>query len=162
MNCQNIQELLAPFLEGRLHGDDGHQVRRHLASCEACRSGLSPQDLMEILPVLDETIDPSENFESRFYARLNESRRRNPKPTRWKWPGSWGWSWRLATAGVLTVAVAAGLFFRQSTQTVPDSSAVFYELDVTENLPILKDMALISDLELFEDLDTIENLPQSN
>jgi anti-sigma factor RsiW len=167
MNCPKIQDLLKPLLDGKLRGDIAHQVRKHIATCTTCRSGLSPQDLMEILPVLDESIDPSEDFASRFYAELEMQRLRRdpekrPHSTGWKLPWSLGWSWRVAAAGLLIVFVAAGLYVRQSPYRRPDTAAVFYEIEVTENLQLLKDMAMIENLELFEDLDTIEDLPQLN
>jgi len=166
MNCQNAQDLLKHLSDGKLQGDMLQQVRNHLALCSSCRAGLSPRDMMEILPVLDESIEPSKDFSSRFYAEL-DMRRRNMHEKQQESPGmklTWmlGWSRGLAAAGVLVVLVAAGIYFRQSPYSVPDTSGVFYELEVTENLTFFKDMGLIENLELFEDLDAIENLPQFN
>ena len=167
MNCQNTQNLLKPFFGGELQGDVLYEVRSHLASCPACRSGLSSQDLMEILPALDQSIEPASDFASRFYAKLDARRSRQvpapqPRASRLKRPWIPEWSWRLAAAAVMAVVVATGFYLRLSPNPMPDTSAVFYEMEVTEKLSFFKDMALIEDLELFEDLDTIENLPQLN
>ena len=166
MNCQYAKDLLKPLLDGKLREDVLHEVRKHLASCSECRSGLSPQDMMEILPVLDESIEPSENFTSRFYAELEKRRREVPEersaPSGMKPSWLLGWSRGLAAAAALVVLVAVGVYFKQSPSRPPDTSAVFYELEVTENLAFFQDMGLIENLELFEDLDVIENLPQQN
>jgi anti-sigma factor RsiW len=165
MNCQRVQDILKFLLDGRLRGEELRQVRKHIISCPACRSGLSPQDMMEILPVLDESIEPSEDFSARFYAALDGRRRtepeKRPQPAGLKSTRILIWSKGLVAAGVLAVLVAAGIYFRQSPSRVPDTSAVFYELEVTENLAFFEDMDLIENLEFFEDLDSIENLPQT-
>jgi len=166
MNCQYVQELLKPFLDGKLQGDVLHRIRKHLASCAVCRSGLSPQDMMEILPVFDESIEPSEDFTARFYTELDKRRQDDfeKRPQSFGLKQSWFFQWSrgLAAAAALVVLVAAGIYFKQTPYHIPDTSAVLYELEVTENLTFFKDMVLIENLELFEDLDAIENLPQLN
>jgi anti-sigma factor RsiW len=165
MNCQRVQDLLESLLDGRLQGEVLRQVRKHIISCPACRSGLSARNMMEILPVLDESIEPSEDFSTRFYAALDGRHRaepeKQPQPAGLKSMRILTWSKGLVAAGVLAVLVAAGIYFRQSPSRIPDTSAVFYELEVTENLAFFEDMELIENLEFFEDLDTIEHLPQT-
>jgi anti-sigma factor RsiW len=165
MNCQETKDLIKPFLNGDLDRNIMQQIRRHLAACKECASGLDPRDLMEILPALDDSIEPSGDFSDRFYAALEM--RRNWKPAPQKLPVSgmkryWlpRWSWGLAAAAVLTIIVSTGLYLRQSRFPAPEAADVFYDLEVTENLPLLKDMALFSNLELFENMDAIENMPQ--
>ena len=165
MNCQQTKDLMKPFLDGTLDRNTMRRLREHLAACKECASRLDPEDLMEILPVLDESIEPTEGFSNRFYAQLEARKNRNFKPVPSQDPGrkrSWlpQWSWGLAAAAVLTLIVATGLYVRRYEHPVPDSAAVFYDIGVTENLPLLKDMGLFSNMELFENLDTIENLPQ--
>lgn len=167
MNCQETKDLIRPFLDGTLDRSAMQQIRAHLATCKECASRLEPQDLMEILPVLDESIEPSGDFTDRFYAALESSRNRKSDPARLSISGmtrSWlpRWSWGLAAAAMLTVVVSTGLYLRQSRYDAPDEVEVFYDLEVTENLPLLRDMSLISNLELFENMDAIENLPQLN
>ncbi len=164
MNCQQTKDLMKPFLDGALDRNTAQSLRRHLATCRECASMLDPVDLMEILPVLDESLEPSEDFAARFYTELETRKNRNPAPERLPVSGmkqSWlpRWSWRLAAASFLAVVVAAGLYYRQSEYRTPYSAAVFYDFEITEKLPLLKDMALIRDMEFFENLDAIENLP---
>jgi hypothetical protein len=165
MNCQRTKDLLKPLLEGKLHGDMLQQVRMHIASCADCRSGLSPQDVVEILPVFDDSIEPSDDFADRFYAELDRRRNYAVKQQISSRAGSsWvaGWSRGLAAAAAMVLLVVAGTYFRQSPYPAPDTSAVLYDLEVTENLAFFKDMGLYENLDLFEDLDAIENLPQLN
>jgi len=157
---------LKPLSEGRLKGDVLLLIRDHIASCAACRSGLDPMALVEILPALDKTIEPSEDFGSRFYAELEMRRRQSREEKSYSsslitWMS--GWRWRLATAGVMTILVAGGFYLQQSRRPVPDTSAIYYEIEVSDdNLQLLQDMALFDNLELFENLDAIENMPQLN
>jgi anti-sigma factor RsiW len=167
MNCQQTKDLMKPFLDGALDRSTSQKLRRHLANCKECASELDPVDLMEILPVLDDSIEPSEGFSDRFYAELEARKSRNSTRERLPASGmkrSWlpRWSWGLAAAAVLTVVVSTGLYVRQSRYAVPDASEMFYDFEVTENLPLLMDMPLINNLELFENMDAIENLPQLN
>jgi anti-sigma factor RsiW len=164
MNCQQTKDLMKPFLEGALDGSTAQRLRRHLATCKECAAGLSPFDLMEILPVLDDSVEPSEGFAARFYSEIEARKSRESIPERLPSPGmrrSWlpRWSWGLAAAAVLTVVVSTGLYFRRHEVGEPEPTAVFYDLEISENLPLLRDMALISDMEFFENLDAIENLP---
>ena len=167
MNCQEAKDLIKPFLDGKLDRNTMREIRGHLATCKECASGLDPQDLMEILPVLDDSIEPSEDFSDRFYAALETGENRGSASQRVPASDrkqSWlpRWSWGLAAAAVLTVVVSAGLYLGQSRYGAPDATEVLYEFEVTENLQLLRDMELISNLELFENMDAIENLPQSN
>lgn len=166
MNCQNCQDILQSFKNGKPPGDDLSRVREHIMNCSECRSGLTAEDFVEILPVVDRVIEPSENFSSRFYAEL-ESRtggriEDHPIQERER-KSSWlsGWQLRLVAAGIMIVLVTAGFYFRSSSPEV-DTSAVLYNLDVSENLALLQDMSLLENLEFFQDLDAIENMPQTN
>jgi anti-sigma factor RsiW len=165
MNCKQIQELLNAFIGGRLGADESLQVRMHLASCASCRSRLSATEWVEILPGLDESIEPSGEFASRFYAALEErrhARKERPGESGWNKRAAWGWPWSIAAAGVLAALIAVGIYISNYPSDSPENSAVYYDLEVTENLPLLRDMAVISNLDLLENLDAIENLPPLN
>jgi len=147
MNCDEMKRLLKEFLSGRLSGEESREVRRHLASCPACAASLEAADKMEILPALDEEIEPSADFAERFHARLHEPRRTSA----WRNPTA------LAAAAAI-VLLAAGVFFGQyfrGTTAVPDS---LNDLTLAENLPLLEDRALLENLELLENFEAIENL----
>jgi hypothetical protein len=166
MNCQEFQNILKAYRDGGAPKYDSRAVVGHIRNCSACRSGMTAEDLVEILPAVDSWIEPSGDFSSRFYAELQS--RRNaaaadgiPAPRR---KASWltGSYLRLAAAGLLIVLVGAGFYWRNKPAGVPDTSAVRYDIEVTDDLTLFQDMALFEDLDLFQDFDTIENLPQLN
>jgi len=166
MNCQEFQVMLKACKEGQSQQDGSRLVREHLRVCSVCRAGMTARDLVEILPAFDSSVEPSDDFSSRFYGELKFRTSRKTSDAPPQTPGrktSWLSSWhlKLAAAGVMIALVSSGIYFRDSFQ-VPDTSAVFYEIEVTENLALLQDMALLEDLEFFEDLDAIENLPLPN
>jgi anti-sigma factor RsiW len=164
MKCHQVQSLLKPFLDGKLSGDESFGVRSHLASCRDCASKLKSTEWIEILPALDEMIEPSEDFNARFYEKL-EARQRQPdyskRPDRSVWSRlmAWGWPWRLAAVGTLATLIVAGIYFGKSPSEALDRSAVYYDIGVTENLPLLQEMTLINNLDLLENLDAIESMP---
>lgn len=41
MSCENIQSLFAPYLNGKLDGEQQRQVEQHLATCLDCQAELS-------------------------------------------------------------------------------------------------------------------------
>ncbi len=166
MNCQNFQDIIQSYRAGKSPGVDLSPVREHLRNCSGCRSGLTAEDLVEILPIIDTGIEPSGDFSSRFYAKLEARKAGYTEENRVqtsKRKTSWlsGWQMRVAAACIMIALVTAGIYFRGSSPTV-DTSAVFYELEVTENLTLLQDMGLLEDLEFFQDLDAIESMPFTN
>lgn len=166
MNCREFQDNLKEYREGKPIGDGLVQVREHFRACAACRSGITARDLVEILPAFDTSVEPSDDFSSRFYAELKTRASRETADFRVKSgepKASWlsGGYLKLAAAGVMILLVSAGIYFK-GVSRMPDTSAVFYEIEVTENLEMLKDMALLEDLEFFEDMDAIESLNLPN
>jgi len=160
MNCEQVRQVFQAFMNGTLNGQEARNVRLHLASCAGCLSKLSPSELIEVLPVVDEVIEPSEDFALRFHARLQEHRRQAADIRLKSWRigmSAWARPWQLATAGALAALFIAGLFIGRFRGGMPDQ---YFSSDiaVAENLPLLKDMAVISNLDLLEDFDTIENL----
>ena len=163
MNCEQIRNLLRDFADGNLDGEKSRAVRVHLASCAACASMLSPADRMEILPALDDEIEPSENFTARFYARLQERSRDRQRGSLWRRIAAWEYPWKLAAAGVLVIILVAGIFSRYpgGRSEPPESLNDFplaEDLPLAEELPLLQDMAVISHLDLLENFDAIEML----
>ncbi|MEJ2109520.1 MAG: hypothetical protein P8Z37_06325 [Acidobacteriota bacterium] len=167
MNCQNFKNAIEASKDGRLPGDILQEIREHIRCCDACRTGLDARDLVEILPAMDQWIEPSKDFSSRFYSELNSRRNKNDLVEVSAKDRGLRPSWlsaqilRLAAAGVILVLVTAGFYFRDRSPEV-DTSAVLYEIEVTEELNFFQDMVLLEDLDFFEDLDAIENMPRSN
>jgi len=160
MNCEQVRQVLEAFMNGTLNGEEARSVRLHLASCAGCISKLKPSELIEVLPVVDEVIEPSEDFALRFHARLQEHRRQASDKRLKSWRigmSAWARPWQLVAAGAMVTLLIAGLFIGRYRGGIPDQ---YFSSDiaVAENLPLLKDMAVINNLDLLEDFDTIENL----
>ena len=77
MNCQQTKDLMKPFLDGTLDRNTMRRLREHLAACKECASRLDPEDLMEILPVLDESIEPTEQSATNNKSVRNRKRNRD-------------------------------------------------------------------------------------
>jgi hypothetical protein len=159
MNCEQIRKVLNTFLNGGMSGDESRAVRLHLASCAACASRLSPAERMEILPALDDEIEPSEDFAARFQEKLQrrkmESFSAKERSGRLLFFGRR--PWQLSAVGALAALLMAGIFLRHSGDrlNVPDD---LNDIPVAENLSLLQDMPVINNLDFLENFETIERI----
>jgi anti-sigma factor RsiW len=163
MNCKQIDEIKQAFMNGEVIGEQARAVRLHLADCAKCASHLSHSEWVEIIPAIDEQIEPSSDFHRQFHARIRE-RQNNPafscqtRPFRWLRIPRFAWPQRLALAGILAALIVAGIFINRSPSESPDHPLLYGELSIAENMDLLQDMAVINNLELLENFDAIENL----
>ena len=78
MNCTWIEELLVPYLEGDLQGNERRAVDTHVASCAECRRSLEAfAALEESLGDLRETVPSWKTAEARFVRGAGLGRRRS-------------------------------------------------------------------------------------
>jgi hypothetical protein len=154
MNCEQARELLERIALGTLSGKDARAVRRHYASCAACAAVLTPSQWVEVLPAIDETVEPSEDFAQKFYSRLRD----RPKPW-WRRAAARPWGRPLAVAGAMAAVALAGILIIRYPGFRNDPAADLNDSSIVENLPLLEDLAVVSNLDLLEDFDTIDNLP---
>jgi hypothetical protein len=114
--------------------------------------------------VLDDEIEPSEDFAARFHARLQERRGAGGIDKQgdswWRWVAAWGYSWKLAAVAAVVVLMAAGIFLARYPRGIPEAPDELNDLAIAENLPLLQDMAIISNLDLLENFDAIETLTE--
>jgi anti-sigma factor RsiW len=125
MKCHDIRELMPEFLAGQLSVDASDQLDAHLAKCADCRGELEQVESMWTalgdLPVGE----PGPGLRSRFYAMLEEEKRRLAQAERTSWTKrleGWVESWwprrpafQMATAAVLlVVGVIAGSNLKSS------------------------------------------------
>ncbi len=165
MNCEELERSVKGFLSGELSREDATIVRAHLASCRDCRMRLDSLDRIEILPALDETVEPSPDMRARFHARLIRHRSRSDTGLRRK-PGSrldiWWTRPRLAgaalAAAIIVGAVLGGIWLR----TPQDAEVTGRDLAVAENLPLLRNMDVISNLEILENFEEIQAMAQDS
>jgi anti-sigma factor RsiW len=163
MSCTEIQRDLGDFLEGRLRGSAARRVREHLAACPACSSSLAPADRAEILPAVDEVVEPADDLRERFRSRLNSHRgARGTEPwlaspwpvTRLRLP----WSRQLASLAVLAALLVCGIYFGLYRSAAPGSAWTPADMTIAEDLPLLQDLDVIRNLDLLEEFDEIEQL----
>ena len=163
MNCAETQTRLKLFLSGTLEGTESRNVRLHLAACVRCASVLNPTDRVEILPVIDESIELSEEFHDRFLARLQSHRANQAEGRRnsslwWNRLAQWSMPRRLAAGGSLAAVLLLGCYLaffgaREKPGPVPS------DITIVENLQLLKDMKVIENIDLLEDFESIQALP---
>ena len=163
MNCEQIREVLNAFVNGRMSGDESRAVRLHLASCAACASRLSPAERVEILPALDDEIEPSEDFAAGFQQKLRrrkmESSSANEQSGEFSFFGRR--PWHLTAVGALAALFMAGIFLRHSGDgfNLPDN---LNDFSVAENLSLLQDMPVINNLDFLENFETIEKITMTS
>jgi hypothetical protein len=122
MNCQELREMIADYLAGKLSPDDLRRFEAHRMECEKCRVELEESEsAWTSLGQLPDEV-PGPELRGRFYAMLESEKRRIARAERraWlkrldSWLGSW-WPRRpvvqMGMAAVLLVvgfAVGSGL-----------------------------------------------------
>jgi anti-sigma factor RsiW len=159
MNCEQIREMLDAFVNGRMSGDESRAVRLHLASCAACASRLSPAERIEILPALDDEIEPSEDFAAGFQQELRRRKMESSSAKERAGGLSFFWRrpWQLTAVGALTALLMAGIFLRHSGDGLNVSDNL-NDFSVAENLSLLQDMPVINNLDFLENFETIEKI----
>ena len=156
MNCQEAMAQLQLLLDGRVHGEAAAQVRLHLASCTSCFAALPEMDRVEVIPVLDVSVEPSPDLSERFKRRLRAHRAQSLPADKPAWWGELSRPWRLAAIGALAAALLLAAYLGTYRGTAPPEMAG--DLSIAANLPLLEDMEVIDNLDLIEDFEAIEGL----
>ena len=168
MDCTTARKSITALQAGDLPGEDLRLMLRHLASCGACRSILDDRMLPELLPALDEIIEPSADLGARFHDRLirhqtrlsgSSARARHCLQSLGHWIMGRRVPAAALAASVIVCAVIAGIYLRRG----GEGEILTSEEAVVENLPLLQDLEVISNLELLEDFEEIKELrPESS
>lgn len=78
MRCEKIKEKLSAFIDNELDREKTSDIEKHLAECSDCNQELKilakTWDSLEVW----EKIEPSDNFEARFWQRVRERELRQP------------------------------------------------------------------------------------
>ncbi len=159
MNCEQVREALDDFVNGDISGEEARAMRLHLASCADCAGRLDYREWIEILPVLDEEIEPSEDFAARFQEKLRR-RKADSAAVSAKEPTGWlaflrRRPWQLTAAGALAALLVAGIFLRHSGDGL-NLAGDWGDIPVAENLNLLQDMPVIKNLDFLENFEAIE------
>ncbi len=63
MDCERVQELIAPFVNGKLNTEETEEFLRHIDTCSECKEELEVSySLMTAMKQLDEGTDLSDNY----------------------------------------------------------------------------------------------------
>ncbi len=161
MNCNQIRELLPEITTSAGMDAATPEVKKHIASCEACAAHLS--DLQKTMALLDEwqAPEPSPYFDTRMQARLSEERREEMARPAVGWL-SWmsrrpAWAMSLAAvvfAGALLVGNRSYLYQTEAIKTDPPALG----LPVEPGTAVGDLQALEKNDELYADFDVLDDL----
>ncbi len=162
MNCHQIRELLPEITTPAGMDAATPEVKKHIASCDACAAHLS--ELQKTMALLDEwqAPEPSPYFDTRLQARLSQERReemaRPHSAAGWL---SWMWrrpAWAMSLAAV--VFAGALLISNKSlilTATIPTKPPSL-GLPVEPGTAVGDLQALEKNDELYADFDMLDEL----
>jgi predicted anti-sigma-YlaC factor YlaD len=161
MNCNEISELLPELAAGMdtsMPEAEQLEVKKHIASCEACATHLS--ELQKTMALLDEwqAPEPSPYFDTRMQARLREEMAR-PHAAWLGWLRRPAWAMSLAGvvfAGALAVSVGNRSYIYQA-ETIPTNPPSL-GLPVQPGTAVGDLQALDRNDELYADFDMLDEL----
>jgi len=136
VRCEDARAVMA----GERYAEPSAELQAHLAGCAECRAVHARHAALDRVLALDESAPVSADFDARFFARLEQEKRRKPAaPRRLR-------RWLFIAAPVLAAAAAIALLLRP------------HEEPRAELPP--DDVALAMDLELVEDIDVVQRLDE--
>ncbi|NPV27574.1 MAG: DUF4349 domain-containing protein [Firmicutes bacterium] len=118
MICQEIRELLSPYLDNVLSSEEKAAVDFHLARCLVCRQELhSLQEVSQLVQGLEE-IEPPEDFRFHLHQRLVELQAQKQVGGKFRWFNRYqrvGWLSAAVAAACLVIGLSWGGLFADST-----------------------------------------------
>jgi hypothetical protein len=165
MKCQEVREQFVESIPSGL-GKKSPEAAAHLASCGECSQAL--KSFESTMALLDEwrAPEPSPYFQTRFRARLAELKAEEAAHPAWNGFTSWlrrpafGMPvWRPMAAGVLALAMAAGIGVMQNQRGQSGSVAVIQGQKGTA----VSDLQILErNQDMFSDFDVLDDLPAVN
>lgn len=150
MNCERIESLVIPYLDGRASARERREVDQHLAACAACRARI--QGFRGVWKVLEEA--PATEPSAWFDAQLRQRIAAEPPPSLWSRMGAWLPQPRLALATLALIAVGcwAALAPRPNlpapvAMNEQEEFRMIKNMQVLENYEVLKDLNSLNDLQ---------------
>ena len=150
MNCEQMENRLIVYLDGKASAADRREVEAHLAACSVCRA--RAEEFRALWSVLDEAplTQPSPAFDARLRARIAE------EPAR---AGFWAWltpSPRLAFAVTLLTVFSVWLSSLPPAtvppQTQQAAAPAEAEFRMIRDLPVLEDYDVLANFEPLTEL----------
>ena len=104
MKCDEIQEMIPPYVLGSLGRRDRARVEAHLVGCDQCRQELEESlEAIGRLAAFAPQEEPSPQVKERLLSRIREADQRPPRVPLFTFTSRW----RLAAAGSLAILVPA-------------------------------------------------------
>lgn len=166
MNCQQANELLIEYLDGRLDADRRAQVESHLATCVACRERVAEFRALSALLEEWQPEGPSPAFDTRLAERIESSTA--------SWRPAWLQPAYLAVvAAVVLIVVGLMLWSRpgieqrsavavKTTPAAPQANVQAREpqseLSQEERIQLLENLAVLENAQTLEDLDVLSEM----
>ncbi len=148
MNCEQMENRLIAYLDGKANRTERREVEAHLAACAACR--IRAEEFRLLWGVLDEApmTEPSPAFNARLRARLAAE----PCPRSF-------WSW-LAPSPRLAFAVSmllVGSVWISSLSQPPRQDSVMPNADA--EFRMIKDLPVLEDYDVLANFEALSELP---
>jgi hypothetical protein len=136
MNCEQLKDLVAGYLAGELSAEARKDFEAHMGGCQGCRTEVTELEATWSALGFVPDADPGPEMRPRFYAMLEEEKRRLAGSQKVSWSrraGEWLESWwprrpaaqMAMAAGLLVVGLAAGSFVNKA----PDRSGEITRLN---------------------------------
>ena len=147
--CDRFGEEISAYLDGELSPSSRAKFDAHLPGCDACGSGLAAQRTLGATLVALPRVEPSPQFEARFWARLARDDRRPAWRLRRLAPLAWG------VGAALVVALAISIPSRG-----PEIAPADWDLVVDADFELFaaEDQDLIAALDVLEAWDGSEDI----
>ena len=161
MNCEQVTTLLDDYVDATLEREDEARIRRHLASCDACRGverGL--RALLERTATLPESIDPPRDLWPAIDGRLDRIDRTGPDRLSRPVAGPRAWAYGLLAASLLLAGLGAGYLLRgpgQPTAVAPADAGSPQILSSSEEIVAAEQAIMLAKRQLEVLLEEREN-----
>lgn len=125
MKCEQIRDLLSPYMDQMTDSQENNAIIAHLAACPDCREELKQLEAMRDMMGNLYTPQLPDTFAQDLRQRLNDGKKIILKPRYLKTPSKAGW----IAAAVAVVALAAGIF---SSNYLPVDNIIAYHEQQTQ------------------------------
>lgn len=166
MNCQQLNERLIEFLDGRLESSTKAQVETHLAACAGCRQRAA--EFRALSRVLEEwqPTEPSPAFDVALAERIESA-----AASSWRWWPAWMRPAYVAVLALLFVAAGIVIWMQQGSAPAPSPVAVQAPAPVApspaprtatvskdEEVLLLENLAVLENADMLDDFDVLSEI----
>jgi len=143
--CPFLKKL-SLYIDRELPENQADHVRQHIVTCHECQQALEKWQFADHMIAGLEPIEPSAQFEQKFWEKINSLKDKRRK--RWSFlnSGIWGLRPALAAAAAAVIVVAGITYYVESSSPQLTSE----DLTISENLEFYSDLDMLSHLDMLE------------